>query len=167
MGKVQEIRESEKGQKIIQKGKAGIFHIIFGRTGIIFLLLLIQVGILFIAFGKLQEYAVYAYWAFGILSTITVIVIINRPGNPGFKLAWMVPLTLIPVFGVLMYIFVETQIGARVMNKKLNDTSKKMRKYQVQDPQITEKLNRQDRQMENLSRYIYDKGDFLLIKILQ
>lgn len=160
MGKVQEIRESEKGQKIIQKGKAGIFHIIFGRTGIIFLLLLIQVGILFIAFGKLQEYAVYAYWAFGILSTITVIVIINRPGNPGFKLAWMVPLTLIPVFGVLMYIFVETQIGARVMNKKLNDTSKKMRKYQVQDPQITEKLNRQDRQMENLSRYIYDKGGF-------
>ena len=107
MGKVQEIRESEKGQKIVQKGKNGIFHIIFGRTGIIFLLLLIQLGILFVVFGKLQEYAVYAYWAFGLLSAITVIVIINRPGNPGFKLAWMVPLTLIPVFGVLMYIFVE------------------------------------------------------------
>ena len=65
--------------------------------------------------------------AFGLLSAITVIVIINRPGNPGFKLAWMVPLTLIPVFGVLMYIFVEMQVGVRIMNKKLNDTSKKNR----------------------------------------
>ena len=160
MGKVQEIRESEKGQKIVQKGKNGIFHIIFGRTGIIFLLLLIQLGILFVVFGKLQEYAVYAYWAFGLLSAITVIVIINRPGNPGFKLAWMVPLTLIPVFGVLMYIFVEMQVGVRIMNKKLNDTSRKIRKYQVQEPQVTEQLNRQDRQMGNLSRYIYTKGGF-------
>ena len=160
MGKVQEIRESEKGQKIVQKGKNGIFHIIFGRTGIIFLLLLIQLGILFIVFGKLQEYAVYAYWAFGLLSAITVIVIINRSGNPGFKLAWMVPLTLIPVFGVLMYIFVEMQVGVRIMNKRLNDTSRKIRKYQVQEPQVTEKLNRQDRQMGNLSRYIYGKGGF-------
>lgn len=160
MGKVQEIRESEKGQKIVQKGKNGIFHIIFGRTGIIFLLLLIQLGILFVVFGKLQEYAVYAYWAFGLLSAITVIVIINRPGNPGFKLAWMVPLTLIPVFGVLMYIFVEMQVGVRIMNKKLNDTSRKIRKYQVQETQVTEQLNRQDRQMGNLSRYIYTKGGF-------
>lgn len=160
MGKVQEIRESEKGQKIVQKGKNGIFHIIFGRTGIIFLLLLIQLGILFVVFEKLQEYAVYAYWAFGLLSAITVIVIINRPGNPGFKLAWMVPLTLIPVFGVLMYIFVEMQVGVRIMNKKLNDTSRKIRKYQVQETQVTEQLNRQDRQMGNLSRYIYTKGGF-------
>ena len=129
MGKVQEIRESETGQQIVEKGKKGIVHVVFGRTGIIFLLLLIQIGILFVAFGKLKEYSVYAYGIFGILSAITVIVIINRPGNPGFKLAWMVPITLIPVFGVLMYIFVETQLGVRIMNKKICDTSRKIRKY--------------------------------------
>lgn len=58
-----------------------------------------------------------------------------------------------------MYIFVEMQVGVRIMNKKLNDTSRKIRKYQVQEPQVTEQLNRQDRQMGNLSRYIYTKGD--------
>lgn len=160
MGKVQEIRESETGQQIVEKGRKGIVHVVFGRTGIIFLLLLIQIGILFVVFGKLKEYSVYAYGIFGILSAITVIVIINRPGNPGFKLAWMVPITLIPVFGVLMYIFVETQLGVRIMNKKICDTSRKIRKYQVQDPQVEDSLNQEDRQMGNLSRYVYTKGGF-------
>lgn len=160
MGKIQEIRGAEKGQQIVEKGKKGAFHIVFGRTGVIVLMLLIQIGILMIAFGKLQGYVVYAYWLFSLMSAVTVIIIINRPGNPGFKLAWMVPITLFPVFGVLMYIFVETQIGTRVMNKMLNDSSRKIRKYMIQDPDVYEKLKEDDRQMSNLSRYIVQKGGF-------
>lgn len=160
MSKIQKIPGVEKGQKIVEKGKKGVFHIIFGRTGVILLLLLIQIGILIIAFGKLQEYVAYAYWAFSLLSAATVIVIINRPGNPAFKLAWMVPITLFPVFGVLLYIFVETQIGTRLMNKMLNNSSRKMRKYMVQDSAICEKLDSDDKQMANLSRYVADKGGF-------
>ncbi|MBS6195665.1 MAG: cardiolipin synthase [Clostridiales bacterium] len=160
MGKIQELYEAEKGQQIVEKGKKGAFHIVFGRTGVILLMLLIQIGILVVAFGKLQEYVVYAYWFFSLLSAATVIIIINRPGNPGFKLAWMVPITLIPVFGVLMYLFVETQIGTRVMNQMLNESSRKIRKYMVQDQQACKKLEEDDRQMANLARYISRKGGF-------
>ncbi|NCB91132.1 MAG: cardiolipin synthase [Clostridia bacterium] len=160
MGKVQEIRDSEKGQHIVEKGKKGFFHIIFGRTGIILLMILLQIGVLFVAFGRLQEYLVYTYWSFSLLSVIAAIVIINRPGNPGFKLAWMVPIMILPVFGVLFYVFIETQLGTRMMNKKLMDSSKKMQKYSVQNPQIYEELKIEDRQMANLSHYISTKGGF-------
>lgn len=167
MGKVQEIKESvqeiydsETGQQIVEKGKKGIFHIIFGRTGIIILMLLIQVAILFIAFGKLQEYAVYAYWAFSFLSAVTVIVIINRPGNPGFKLAWMVPMTVVPVFGMLLYLFVEAQVGARVLNARLNQLSRQMRGYLVQDSGVKTKLEHEDKQTANLAAYVAEKGGF-------
>ena len=95
----------------------------FGRTTVILLLLLVQVGILVMATGLLQEYIVYAYWAFILLTDITVIIIINREGNPGFKLAWMVPITLVPVFGLLLYIFVELQPGTRLMNRRLRGES--------------------------------------------
>lgn len=160
MGKVQEIRESETGQQIVEKGRKGVFHAVFGRSAAIVLMLLIQVVILFIAFGKLQEYIVYAYWFFSLLSAATVIIIINRPGNPAFKLAWMVPITLIPVFGVLMYLFVETQVGTRLVNKRLNDSSAKIKKYIVQESEVYEKLKKDDCQMANLSRYIAKKGGY-------
>lgn len=155
---VQEIRDSETGQQIVEKSRKGIFHIIFGRTGIIILMVLIQAACLFLAFGKLQEYVIYAYWAFSLLSAATVIVIINRPGNPAFKLAWMVPMTVVPVFGVLLYIFVETQIGTRIMNSRLSQVSKEMRPFLVQREQVYEKLEHEDKQMGNLASYMADKG---------
>ena len=102
MGKIQEIRESETGKKIVKKGKSGIGRILFGRTGVILLLLLLQLGILFMVFSRLQQHVIYVYWLFALLSALTAILIINRPGNPAFKLAWMVPITIFPVFGMLL-----------------------------------------------------------------
>ena len=67
MGKVQEIRESEKGQKIVQKGKNGIFHIIFGRTGIIFLLFDSAWYFIFCRFRKIAGICglcILGIWAF-------------------------------------------------------------------------------------------------------
>ena len=165
MGKLKEIRDSErgqemveKGQQMVEKGRKGILQVVFGRTTVILLLLLLQVGILVMVTGLLQEYIVYAYWAFILLTNITVIVIINREGNPGFKLAWMVPITLVPVFGILLYLFVELQPGTRLMNRRLLGRVRQMRQYAVQNPEITEKLKEQNPQMANLARYIHSRG---------
>lgn len=164
---MQDSLESEKGQEIVEKsheivakGKTGIFHIIFGRTGVILLLILIQIGFLIGVFGKLQKYSMFAYWAFSVLAAITVIVIINRSGNPEFKLTWMVPITLFPIFGALMYVFVETQLGTRVFNKLLCDSAKKIRPYMAQKPGVYEKLKEENPQMANLSHYLTEKGGF-------
>ena len=148
----------EKGQQMVEKGKKGILQVVFGRTTIILLLLLVQVGILVMATGLLQEYIVYAYWAFILLTDITVIIIINREGNPGFKLAWMVPITLVPVFGLLLYIFVELQPGTRLMNRRLRGRVRQMRQYAVQNPEIIKNLKEQDPQVANLAGYIHSRA---------
>ncbi len=165
MGKLQEIKDSErgqemveKGQQMVEKGKKGILQVVFGRTTIILLLLLVQVGILVMATGLLQEYIVYAYWAFILLTDITVIIIINREGNPGFKLAWMVPITLVPVFGLLLYIFLELQPGTRLMNRRLRGRVRQMRQYAVQNPEIIKNLKEQDPQVANLAGYIHSRA---------
>ena len=119
MGKIQRIRESKTGKTIVKKGKSGIGRILFGRTGIILLLLLLQLGILFIVFSRLQQHIIYAYWSFVLLSALTAILIINRPGNPAFKLAWMVPITFFPVFGMLQYLVVEFQAGTVWLNHRV------------------------------------------------
>ena len=156
----QEIRESEAGQQIVEKSKKGFFHIVFGRTAVIVLLLLIQVAFLALVVLKLQEKAVYAYGFSLLLSAITVIIVINRPGSPEFKLAWMVPMTIFPVFGVLLYLFVELQVGVRIMNTRLIQVGKEMKPYLMQDAKTKEKFENEDKQMANLAYYVSDKGGF-------
>ena len=160
MGKIQRIRESKTGKTIVKKGKSGIGRILFGRTGIILLLLLLQLGILFIVFSRLQQHIIYAYWSFVLLSALTAILIINRPGNPAFKLAWMVPITFFPVFGMLLYLFVEFQAGTVWLNHRLQNVEQQMRKYVLQDPDVFEELEKTDKRVANLSRYVTEKGGF-------
>ncbi len=156
----QEIRESDTGQQIVEKSKKGFFHIVFGRTGVIILLLVIQAAFLALEVLKLQERAIYAYGFSILLSAAIVIIVINRPGNPDFKLAWMVPMTILPVFGALLYLFVEMQVGVRLVNTRLIQVGKVLKPYLVQKPEIQEKLEADDKQMGNLASYVAEKGGF-------
>lgn len=104
-------------------------------------------GILFIVFSRLQQHIIYAYWLFVLLSALTAILIINRPGNPAFKLAWMVPITFFPVFGMLLYLFVEFQAGTVWLNHRLQNVEQQMRKYVLQDPDVFEELEKTDKRL--------------------
>lgn len=48
--------------------------------------------------------------------------IFNEPINSSFKMAWIVPVLVIPVFGVLLYIFVQMQFQTKLMARRLKKT---------------------------------------------
>ena len=84
------------------KKMRGLFRIIFGRTAFVVLFMAIQVGILFGAFRWLEEYMHIVYAISILLSAVVIIYIFNEPINSSFKMAWIVPVLVIPVFGVLL-----------------------------------------------------------------
>ncbi|MBR7133490.1 MAG: cardiolipin synthase [Clostridia bacterium] len=68
------------------------------------LLLLIQIAFLF---GVLYEFTVQSAWAYSfslILGVVTVAVIINRRGNPDHKIAWIVFILILPIFGITVFL---------------------------------------------------------------
>ena len=79
----------------------------------------IQVGILFGAFRWLEEYMHIVYAISILLSAAVIIYIFNEPINSSFKMAWIVPVLVIPVFGVLLYIFVQMQFQTKLMARRL------------------------------------------------
>ena len=97
----------------------GLFRIIFGRTAFVVLFMAIQVGILFGAFRWLEEYMHIVYAISILLSAAVIIYIFNEPINSSFKMAWIVPVLVIPVFGVLLYIFVQMQFQTKLMARRL------------------------------------------------
>lgn len=160
MKKIKELRDSHTGQKIEEKGRKGIFYVIFGRTGIILLLLLLQIGILFVAFSKLSDYITYTYWFFTVLSVIAVVCIVNRKGNPEYKLAWMVPITIFPILGVLLYVFVELNVDKRILDRRMKRLGSTMRSFNEQMPGVMENLKAENEQVARLASYVYQYGGY-------
>ena len=110
--------EKEKKQSVqtiqtktrVEKGKSSIASVIFGRTGIIILLILLQFGFLIAGYTYLQGKMYFIDSVVKAGAVILVIYLTNNRSNPAFKMVWMTIMLVAPVFGVLLYIFVEFQV---------------------------------------------------------
>lgn len=138
----------------------GLFRIVFGRTAFVVLFLLIQVGILFSCFRWLSNYMMFIYGGFTLISALVVIYILNERSNPSFKLAWIIPVLVIPVFGALFYIFVQLQVGTKIIAKRLGTLLKETEPYLEQDPVVLEQLQEEGDSAVNLSRYLKEYGGY-------
>ena len=105
--------------KISIKKAKKMLRIVFGRTGMVVLSLLLQVAVLFGVFHFLGEYMVYIYGSFTLLSVAVMIHILNEKSDPSFKLVWIIPVLIFPVFGACFYLFVQLQIGTKFIAKRL------------------------------------------------
>ena len=68
-------------------------------------MLLLQLLTLAAGYVWLSEYNVILFGATSILSAVLVVVEVNRDEEPLFKLTWVILIAIIPVFGVLLYIY--------------------------------------------------------------
>lgn len=102
----------------------GLFRVVFGRTAFVILFLLIQVGILFGVIRWLGDYLIYAYGLALIITSFAVIYILNARENASFKMAWIIPVLVFPVFGVLFFLFMHVQLRTRILKLRLKMTRK-------------------------------------------
>lgn len=157
----EKIREEEKDKiLILEKGKRGFWQIVFGRTGVILILLLLQFVLLFFGFRVLGRYIPYLYSGYLLVSLILVIYILNKPKNPAVQITWMVLIMAVPVVGGFLYLFVELQIGHRFLHWRLQEQIKETKDFARQKAYILDKIDRQDRGVGNLVRYMNQYGPF-------
>ena len=84
------------------KNKRGIpfpFHIIFSAISV-----LAQVVFLIILGVYLSEHSLLVYTFSEVAAIITAICIINRRGNPSYKIPWLVFILVFPIFGIMMFL---------------------------------------------------------------
>ena len=120
------------------------------------LVLLLQLIIIYIMLRTLSDRSVFIYTASEVLAIITVIYIVNRRGNPSYKMAWIVFILAAPVFGITIFMLYG---GRRVMphlKRKMRQCESNNMPFLKFDADIIEDLKRDDyphfRQAEYLSR---------------
>lgn len=121
-----------------------IFKFISHRMVIVSLLILLQIGWLLLLFFKLTSYSQYISIGFQILSVLVVIAIMNRSDNPAVKLAWVIVILMVPVFGGMLYLYIGGKKPLVAMRNKLEPEIEKSAKQLVFDETIHEELEQKD-----------------------
>lgn len=142
--------ESSKKRKVQKK----LFSVIYGRTAVILLLILIQILVMVFGIYFLTDSWTYLYGVFSIIGTIAVIYIINSEDNPAFKLTWVLCIMALPIFGTFFYIYVKSEIGTRYIGKRLETLRQEAEEYMCQDMEIIDAMKESKLANKNLSFYL-------------
>lgn len=133
---------------------------IFGRTAFVIVALIVQFLVLLEGFVWLNDHVFFLYGGLTLLSTGVVIYIINKRQNPSFQLAWVIPVLIFPVFGVMFYLFLELQPWTQIVNRRMDVLTKETKPYLKQDQGTLDRLRSASRGNAHLAHYMMNYGGF-------
>lgn len=157
MGEQNKVKRSVK---LLNKGKKGVLRMIFGRFGIVLLLLLLQIVVLIGLFFKFR-YLAYNYVALtGIFYFIMIIVLINSRHDDSSKITWLIIMLLMPIFGAFLYIFTTHDIGHRVLKRRVSEILEATHYSIKQDKNVIKEVESKCPELSDLSYYVNRTGCF-------
>lgn len=121
---------------------------------IVVLGLLIQIAFIVSALMFFSDRFVYFSVASMLLSAVVLVWIINDNTNPYYKLAWVVPVMLIPFFGTVTYIFAKLELGTHIMNNRILTLIDETSPFIPQKEDTLEELEKISVQEKNLAVYM-------------
>ena len=147
-----------KGLTLLKKGQSGIIHAVFSRFGLILLMLVAQVLILFSIFQWFQAMIPHIFGGTVVLTSVIVVYLLNNRINPTAKITWLIVILILPVFGVLLFLYTQSDLGHRVLkewaNKMVSDTRTGIR----QDECVMERLAEENGGAAALAHYMGRSG---------
>ncbi len=119
-----EMTPAQKRRQLLKRGKKGLLHLIFSRTGIVTLLLLLQLGALVLLGLRFEQYALHFYSVSGVLSVFLVLYLLSSNTDPNAKITWLLIILLAPVPGLLLYLYVTNDVGHRALRDRMRSITK-------------------------------------------
>ena len=158
MGKENTYKES--GILLLEKGKKGMLHMVFGRFGIVLISLMVQFLILFGIFSSLGNYIHIVFGGVVLIYIAIVIYLLNTEDNASAKITWLILFMILPVLGAFLYIFTRLDVGHRAVKKRLMNVHEHTEKFMKDDEKLLEALRIDNKDLYNLAMYIRNTGSY-------
>ena len=114
----------------IQSTKRSLFQriarILTHRLFFDVLFMLVQIAVLAVMILAFSQYFTYFYGICILLTVLAVIAIIAKPSHPDYKIAWIVPILALPIFGGLLYLL----FGGIRLNKRTRKRMERLTELQ-------------------------------------
>ena len=147
-----------KGLILLKKGQKGIIHAIFSRFGLMLLLLVVQILILFSIFRWFEDFLPHILGGTALFTVVMVVYLLNSKINPTAKITWLIAIMLLPVFGVLLFLYTQSNIGHRALKKRVNDMVTDTKEQIPQPEDVMARLRKEDKGMAALAHYMHRSG---------
>ncbi|MCC8137270.1 MAG: cardiolipin synthase [Clostridiales bacterium] len=149
LSRVKDIRD-----RSVDRGRRGMHHVIFGRTGVLMLFLLAELLLLFLMLHFVAQYIYLFFGGHVVFAFLVLLLIINREEHPAFQLAWASLVLLFPIFGGLLYLYLKLQPGMRVLAGRMQEMDRETCNLLPQDSRIMRELDLQNPRAAQLAYYI-------------
>lgn len=117
---------------------------------------IIQIGVLVFFIFQYNGNFLHFYLGSLALSIVIVFIIINNKSNPSYKIAWIIPVLIFPIFGGLFYLLYGGNKLSTREKLKMVIQNIKMTNSLKQDEQIIKNLGEENIYAQNQSKYILD-----------
>ena len=148
----------ETGIRLLTKGKQGILKMIFSRSGLILALLAVQILFLFGIFHWFEAFLPHIYGGVIVFTVFMVLYLLNSSMDPTAKITWLVVVMLMPVFGALLFLYTQKNIGHRALRDRYALLNKETKDSLHQAPEIAACLQQEDPGAAALCRYVSRSG---------
>ena len=148
----------DTGLRLLEKGKRGIFRVIFSRSGLILVLLAVQVLFLFSIFHWFEAFLPHIYGGVVLFTVFMVLYLLNSSMDPTSKITWLVVSMLLPVFGALLFLYTQKNIGHRALQNHYAQLNRDTADSLKQDPDTQQALKDADPGAAAMAHYIRRSG---------
>ena len=136
--------KSKKENSILEDGKRNVLQIIFSRTMLMMILIVLQFAYII---ARMYAYAEHLPILLGgeflIIATM-LMFILNSKENPAIKLSWCFLVGIFPIFGSIVYLVVRYDLGYRLQKKRISETEAQSRKNLSEQKEMLEEFYQQD-----------------------
>ena len=146
--------EYKMAEKATRKAKKGILRVIFSRTALILLLILLQLAMFGGLLTILRDYVVYVYGVTLVVQAFVIIYIMNEQTCPEFSRTWILLILIFPVFGCAFYVYAKMEFGARLIKEQFGKKQLETKAYLRQKKTILEDLRVSKPANANLVHYM-------------
>lgn len=134
--------------------KGNVLRAVFSRATIIFVLLGVQVWLLVSSWGWFSQYQVHFQVFEWLMIVSCVLYLVNSRMDTTSKITWLILIMLAPFLGSVFLIYTKTDLGFRLLKRRLAGVIEASSGLLVQDEAVLSDLNRQHRTAVNLVNYL-------------
>lgn len=146
------------GLNLLKKGQKGIMHALFSRFGLIVFSLLVQIVVLLSVFFRLQQFLPQYFGGTALLRVVAAIFLLNKDMSGSARTTWLIVILILPVFGLLLYVFTQGNFGHRLLKKLTHQVTEEAIEIIPYNEETEQALKEENEGVYTLSQYMKISG---------
>lgn len=138
------------------KGKRGLLRILFSRTMLITVMMLLSLALVLSFLFDLIQGLPYLFGSMVIFTAVMELIVLNSGDSTTMKLSWAIIIAVLPLVGAVLYWFVQLDIGNRVNRRLLESSVKISLPFIPEQAGVLDQIRRNEPEFLGIAQYLSD-----------